>query len=82
MLAGQRWQNMRQINNGLALLKFLSSDIGQELYSSKNSEYPVSKKLKGFFIRELGQIKQDDSDLNEMVENRKVLIITDSVGYN
>ena len=29
--------------NGLALLKFLSSNIGQELYSKKNSEYNASK---------------------------------------
>lgn len=71
-------------NNGLALLKFLSSDIGQELYSSKNSEYPVSKKIKGSSLLESwGKFKQDDSDLNEIAENRKAaLIITDSVGYN
>ena len=63
-------------NNGLALLKFLSSDIGQELYSGKNSEYPVSKKIKGSSLLESwGKFKQDDSDLNEIAENRKAALI-------
>ncbi len=70
--------------NGLALLKFLSSNIGQELYSKKNSEYPVSEKVnRSSLLESWGEFKQDNSDLNKIAGHRKAaLMITDAVGYN
>ena len=71
-------------NNGLTLIKFLASDIGQKLYSGKNSEYPVSEKISlSRLLEGWGEFKQDSSDLNKIAENRKAaLMITDAVGYN
>lgn len=70
--------------NGLALLEFLSSNEGQELYASKNSEYPVSDKIKRpSLLESWGDFKQDNSELNKIADNRKsALMITDAVGYN
>lgn len=70
--------------NGLALLKFLSSNIGQELYSKKNSEYPVSEQVnRSSLLEGWGEFKQDNSDLNKIADHRKAaLMITDAVGYN
>ncbi len=70
--------------NGLALLKFLSSNIGQELYSSRNSEYPVSEKIsRSSLLEGWGDFKQDKSNLNKIADNRKAaLMITDAVGYD
>ncbi len=70
--------------NGLTLLKFLSSNEGQELYSAKNSEYPVSGKMsRSSLLESWGEFKQDKSDLNKIADNRKAaLMITDAVGYN
>ncbi len=71
-------------NNGLALLKFLSSNIGQELYSSRNSEYPVSDKIsRSSLLESWGKFKQDKNSLNKIADNRKAaLMITDKVEYN
>lgn len=71
-------------NNGLVLLQFLSSEKGQELYATRNSEYPVSNGVvTSELLKSWGKFKQDATDLNAIAINRKAaLILTDKVGYN
>ena len=65
-------------------MRSLSSNIGQELYSSRNSEYPVSEKIsRSSLLEGWGDFKQDKSNLNKIADNRKAaLMITDAVGYD
>ena len=71
-------------SNAAKLLEFLASKQGQEIYGSKNSEYPVTAGVsRSPLLVSWGDFKQDDLSLSDIASNRiRAIMVADRVGYN
>ena len=70
--------------NAEKLLEFLASAEGQQIYGSKNGEYPVSREVpRSDLLVSWGDFKQDSLSLVDVASYRKkAIMIADRVGYN
>ena len=70
--------------NAENLLEFLVSLEGQQLYGSKNGEYPVSRGVpRSDLLVSWGDFKQDTLSLVDVASYRKkAIMLADRVGYN
>lgn len=70
--------------NAEKLLEFLASLEGQQIYGSKNGEYPVSRGVpRSDLLISWGDFKQDSLSLVDVASYRKkAIMLADRVGYN
>ena len=70
--------------NAVQLLEFLTSKEGQQIYASKNSEYPVTAGVpRPPLLLSWGNFRQDNLSLADIAGKRiQAIMIADRVGYN